>query len=60
MVDRVEELCRVELNKLHHFQALGLQPYRAAEAVDDGIDWHELEALLGHGCPLELAIEILR
>jgi hypothetical protein len=60
MIDRVEEQCLVELNKLDHFQALGLQLDRAAEAVDDGIDWHDLEALLEHGCRLELAIEILR
>jgi len=60
MIDRVEELCLVELNKLHHFQELGLRPERAVQAVDDGIDWHELEALLDRGCRLELAIEILR
>jgi len=48
------------MNKLHHFRDLGLQPDRAVQAVDDGIDWHELEALLERGCRLELAIEILR
>ena len=46
MIDRVEERCRLELNRLSHFQALGLQPHLAVRAVDDGIDWHDLEALL--------------
>ena len=60
MIDRVDEQCRVELNRLSHFQELGLQPHQAIEAVDDGIDWHDLKALLTRGCQLELAIEILR
>lgn len=60
MIDRVEEQCRLELNRLSHFQALGLQPHLAVRAVDDGIDWHDLETLLSRGCPLELAMEILR
>jgi len=60
MIDRVAEQCRVEMNKLRHFKELGLQPDGAVQAVDDGIDWHELEALLERGCRLELAIEILR
>jgi hypothetical protein len=60
MIERIEEVCRVELNKIRRFQELGLQPDLAVRAVDEGIDWHELEALLERGCQLEVAMEILR
>lgn len=60
MIDPVIERCQIELNRLSHFQQLGLQAHLAVQAVDEGIDWHDLEALLTRGCQLELAIEILR
>lgn len=60
MIDRVDERCQVELNRLSHFRELGLQPHLAVQAVDDGIDWHDLKGLLEQGCRLEIAMEILR
>ena len=31
-----------------------------ADVFADLVDWHELAALVGRGCPLALALEILR
>ena len=32
----------------------------AADAFADSVDWHDLAALLTRGCPLALALEIVR
>jgi hypothetical protein len=38
---------------------LGL-PRATADAFADDVDWHDLAALLTRGCPLALALEIVR
>ena len=38
---------------------LGL-PWIVAEAVADQVDWHSLADLVERGCPLSLALEIVR
>ena len=40
-------------------RGLGLPP-SVAEAFADSVDWHDLAALLTRGCPLALALEIVR
>jgi len=39
--------------------SLGL-PTMLAEAFADRLDWHELAALIGRGCPVMVAFEIVR
>ena len=55
-----DEIVRVEEFKIERFMALGLGRYEAIRAVEDGIDWHAVEALVQTGCPLTLAVEISR
>ena len=55
-----DEIVRVEEFKIERFTALGLGRYEAIRAVEDGIDWHTVEALVQTGCPLTVAIEIAR
>jgi hypothetical protein len=52
------EIVRVEEFKIGRFMALGLGRYEAIKAVEDGIDWHAVEALVETGCPLSVALEI--
>ena len=40
-------------------RGLGLPP-SVADAFADSVDWHDLAALLTRGCPLALALEIVR
>ena len=40
-------------------RSLGLPP-SVADAFADSVDWHDLAALLTRGCPLALALEIVR
>jgi len=53
-----DEIVRVEEFKIGRFMALGLGRYEAIRAVEDGIDWHAVEALVETGCPLIAALEI--
>jgi hypothetical protein len=55
-----DEIVRVEKFKIERFMALGLGRYDAIRAVEDGIDWHTVEALVKTGRPLTVAVEILR
>jgi hypothetical protein len=52
-----DEIVRVERFKIERFMALGLGRFRA---VEDGIDWHTVEALVTTGCPLADAVKIAR
>jgi hypothetical protein len=38
---------------------LGL-PQPLAESVADTVDWHEVARLVGHGCPAQLAVSIIK
>jgi hypothetical protein len=60
MVMSGDETVRVEKFKIERFMALGLGRYEAIRAVEDAVDWHALEALLGTGCTLAVALEISR
>ena len=53
-----DEIVRVEEFKVGRLMALGLGRYEAIRAVEDGVDWHAVEALVETGCPLNVALEI--
>jgi hypothetical protein len=55
-----DEVVRVEKFKIERFLGLGLGRYQAIRAVEDGVDWHAIEALLETGCTLAVALEISR
>ena len=51
-----DEIVRVEELQTERFMALGLGRYEAIRAVEDGIDWNSVEALVQTGCPLTVAL----
>jgi hypothetical protein len=51
---------RVEKFQIERLMALGLGRYEAIRAVEDAVDWHQVEALLAKGCSLAVALEISR
>ena len=53
-----DEVVRVEEFKVGRLMALGLGRYEAIRAVEDGVDWHTVEALVETGCPLTAALEL--
>ena len=54
-----DEIVRVEKHQIDRLVALGLGPYEAIEAVEAGVDWHEVETLVTEkGCPLSIALKI--
>lgn len=55
-----EETLRVENFKIKNFRRLGCTSYVAILCIELGIDWHDLENLLGRGCELTTALDILR
>jgi hypothetical protein len=56
--ERKEEL-RVHEWRVEQLQRLGV-PRTLAFAFAGLVDWHEIAALIEHGCSPELAIEIVR
>lgn len=54
-----QELLELESFRRDRFVALGCDEKQARRAVSRKLDWHELEALLLQGCPLETALRIL-
>jgi len=54
-----DEAVAVELHKLKQYERLGFSHYDALVAIDQKIDWHDVEHLLRQGCPQELAVAIL-
>ena len=44
-----DEIVRVEKLEIERFMALGLGRYQAIRAVEDGVDWHAVAALLKTG-----------
>jgi hypothetical protein len=54
-----DEAVAVELHKLKHYERLGFSHYDALVAIDQKIDWHDVERLLEQGCSHELALGIL-
>jgi hypothetical protein len=56
-----DEIVRLEEYKIERFEALGLGRYDAVKAVEAGLDWRTVEALVNEKhCPLALALEIAR
>jgi hypothetical protein len=45
--------------RAERLRGLGL-PRILADMFADVVDWHELAALVGRGCPVELALRIVR
>jgi hypothetical protein len=54
-----DEEVAVEVHKLWQFQRLGFSHGDALVAIDQKIDWHDVERLLERGCPRDLALAIL-
>jgi hypothetical protein len=57
--ERSAEDVLVRAWRSEQLRSLGL-PRAAADAFADSVDWHDLAALLTRGCPLALALEIVR
>ena len=53
------EAAAIEIHKIRQFDRLGFTLDDALMAVDQGIDWHDVERLLTCGCAPELALAIL-
>jgi hypothetical protein len=56
---RDDEDLKVHDWRAHQLQRLGL-PRMVAEAFAGTVDWHDVAALVGSGCPISLAVEIAR
>lgn len=54
-----DEEVAVEVYRLRQFRRLGFSHGDALAAVDQKIDWHDVERLLERGCPRDLAFAIL-
>jgi hypothetical protein len=54
-----DEAVAVELHKLQQYERLGFSHYDALMAIEQQIDWHDVERLLEQGCSRELALTIL-
>jgi hypothetical protein len=57
--ERGDEELKVHDWRVHQLQGLGL-PKLLAEAFAGVVDWHDVAALVGRGCPISLALEIAR
>lgn len=55
-----DDIVRTEESKIERFMALGLGRYAAIGMVEDGVDWHTVEALVKTGRPLAVALEASR
>jgi hypothetical protein len=58
-VEESEEEARVYTWRVEQLSDLGLSQM-VASAVASFVDWHEIARLVEHGCPPELALEIVR
>jgi hypothetical protein len=54
------EIVRAEQFEIERFRTLGLSRYEAIRAVEDGIDWYALAALVKSGYPVSAALESAR
>ena len=57
--EQSDEELLVHAWRSEQLRSLGLPP-SDADAFADSVDWHDLAALLTRGCPLPLALEIVR
>lgn len=44
---------------VQQFERLGFTPPQAERLVSEGADYHDAEALLDRGCPVEIAFDLL-
>jgi hypothetical protein len=49
----------VDSYKISQYERLGFSLEAALSAIDQGIDWHDVDRLLSRGCAPELALAIL-
>lgn len=56
----VDETVHLELFQVAMFQQLGVAHDVAVDLVNNRVDWHEVDRLVKSGCPLDLAIRIVR
>jgi hypothetical protein len=54
-----DEAVAVELHQIRQFGRLGFSRDDALRAINQRIDWHDVERLLSRGCSPELALAIL-
>jgi hypothetical protein len=54
----VDETLRVEKFKIDNYLRMGYSIYDAMLAVDNNIDWHEVERLIAKGCKKDIALRI--
>jgi hypothetical protein len=54
-----DEAIAVEMHLIRQFERLGFSRHDALMAIDQKIDWHDVERLLDRGCSPELALAIL-
>jgi hypothetical protein len=57
--ETIEEQDRVHKWRVARLESLGI-PWPVAEATAGRVDWHQIAALVRRGCPLPLALRILR
>jgi hypothetical protein len=55
----IAKAVEVEMYKIGQFQRLGFSLDDALMAIDQGIDWHDVDRLLSRGCSQSLALTIL-
>ena len=53
------EALAVDSYKIAQYERLGYSLEDAVTAIDQAIDWHDVERLLSRGCSRELALAIL-
>lgn len=43
----------------HQFTLLGFNRHQASKLAELHADWHQAQGLLEHGCPVEIAFDLL-
>lgn len=59
MSTAIPEAMQVDSYKISQYERLGFSLEEALTAIDQGIDWHDVESLLSRGCSRQLALAIL-
>jgi hypothetical protein len=54
-----DEELSIQAWRVEQLRRLGVSR-RLAESLAELVDWHDIAALVARGCPLELALEIVR
>ena len=57
--DTTDEDLLIQAWRTEQLRSLGL-PHALAKTFAGLVDWHEVAALVAHGCPPDLALEIVR